>query len=180
MSRILSLALLSFCLVLCSIARPSSSEQIPLVPSQVQSSSAWSWYSCGDENDLVDVQTITISPNPPKPGQDLTVTATGYVSETIKTGAYVNVSVKLGIIKLLTKKFDICEEAKNANASIQCPVEEEQYTVVQTVALPAEIPPAKFSVEADAYNFDGAPLTCIHIDINFMSSTLTGLFGQAI
>lgn len=31
--------------------------------------------------------------------------------------------------------------SRNANATIQCPVEPGDYTVVQTVSLPKEIPP---------------------------------------
>ena len=68
-------------------------------------------------------------------------------------------SVKIGLIKLLQKKFDLCEEAyvvlhllialylkllrRKANATVQCPVKPGSYHVEQTVALPKEIPPGK-------------------------------------
>ena len=68
--------------------------------------------------------------------------------------------MKLGLVKILTKRFGVCEEAyvplpwshalshkglnsRNANATIQCPVERGSYTVEQTVALPKEIPKGK-------------------------------------
>lgn len=44
------------------------------------------------------------------------------------------------MIKLLQKKFDVCEEARNANTTVSCPVEPGPYEIVQTVALPKEIP----------------------------------------
>jgi len=69
------------------------------------------------------------------------------------------VTVKLGLIKLLQKRFDLCEEAyvvlsflpygqltslrRNANATVQCPVEPGSYHVTHTVALPKEIPPGE-------------------------------------
>lgn len=79
-------------------------------------------------------------------------------------GAYVEVIVKLGLIKLLTKRFDFCEEAyvrislftidlltfhllhsRNANSSVQCPVQPGPYEVQHTVALPKEVPRGKCS-----------------------------------
>lgn len=78
-------------------------------------------------------------------------------------GAYADVVVKLGLIKLLTKRFDVCEElyafaylfrafwdrllisiaflySDNAHSSLQCPIKPGEYTIEETVALPAEIP----------------------------------------
>jgi hypothetical protein len=101
-----------------------------------------------------------VSPDPPQPGQNLTVKVTGLVKEVIEVcriiisliaprmltlhltqdGAYADVTVKLGLIKLLKKEFDLCEEAQNANMTVQCPVEAGTYTIEQTVELPKEIP----------------------------------------
>ena len=79
----------------------------------------------------------------------------------MQQGAYADVTVKLGLIKLLTKRFDVCEELSvtqptfngtseadmriiflrdNADADLQCPIKPDEYKIEQTVALPAEIP----------------------------------------
>jgi hypothetical protein len=66
------------------------------------------------------------------------------------------VVVKVGVIKILQKEFDLCEEAcvlssysecpadrissRKAHASISCPVEKGEHTVEHTVELPKEIP----------------------------------------
>jgi hypothetical protein len=81
----------------------------------------------------------------------------------LQEGAYADVSVKLGLIKILQKQFDLCDEAyvsvifavsemptlsylrRNANTSVQCPVEQGKYEVVHTVALPREIPQGQLS-----------------------------------
>ncbi|CAG8757466.1 15794_t:CDS:2, partial [Acaulospora colombiana] len=104
----------------------------------------WKYELCGTEEDIVEVESISISPDPPKPGEDLEITASGKVKQTLEEGAYADVTVKLGLIKLLRKEFDICEEARKANATIQCPVEPGDYTLVQKVALPKEIPPGEY------------------------------------
>ncbi|KAF8756164.1 Glutamine amidotransferases class-II [Rhizoctonia solani] len=108
--------------------------------SPIFTQSRWSWTDCGLPSDGVQIKSIEVSPDPPKPGQDLTVTVIATADQPIEEGAYADVTVKLGLIKLLNKRFDICEEARNANATIQCPVQKGDHTVVQTVALPKEIP----------------------------------------
>jgi ML domain len=78
-------------------------------------------------------------------------------------GAYADVTVKLGVVKLLSKEFDLCEEAyvflvlpvfaiptgissrRNAELEVQCPVKEGDYLVEHTVALPKEIPKGELS-----------------------------------
>jgi hypothetical protein len=38
----------------------------------------------GTADDLIELREITIKPDPPKPGEDLEVTAKGYVKETLE------------------------------------------------------------------------------------------------
>ncbi|KAK0233157.1 ML domain-containing protein [Armillaria fumosa] len=135
---------------------------------EVHTSESWSYKDCGLATDVIQLESIKIKPDPPKPGQDLTVIVKGYVQERIEEGAYADVTVKLGLIKLLQKTFDLCEEARNANASISCPVEPGPYTIKQTVTLPKEIPPSKFSVDILGYTVDDDDLVCLKMTIDFM------------
>lgn len=114
------------------------------------------------------MKSISLSPDPPKPGQDLTVTVVGTAQQRVEDGAYANVVVKLGLIRLLTKTFDVCDEARNANATIQCPIEQGDYTVVETVALPKEIPQAKFTVNVNGYTVDDDDMLCLNLNVDFM------------
>lgn len=77
---------------------------------------------------------------------------------------------------------------RNANATVQCPVEGGDYTVVETVALPKEIPQgahksmysivkpvadffaAKFNVAVRGYTVDDEDLLCLDLQVNFMKS----------
>jgi hypothetical protein len=134
----------------------------------VQINNSWDYEICGNLDDIIQIQSIDVSPDPPQPGEDLTVTVSAYVTEIIEEGAYADVTVKLGLVKILQTQLDICEEARKANASIQCPVETGEYTVSETIALPKEIPPAKFVVNVRGYTVDDDDMLCLNLKANFM------------
>jgi len=133
----------------------------------VKPQASWNFVDCGLPTDVIQIESLTISPDPPEPGKNLTVTVSATATERIEKGATADVTVKIGLVKLLTKTLDICDEAEKANADIQCPVEEGHHTVVQTVALPKEIPPAKFLVSVRAYTVDEDDLACADILVDF-------------
>ncbi|KAJ7485926.1 ML domain-containing protein [Mycena latifolia] len=144
------------------------SPQNRLFSTFVAAGAKWEYTDCGPESDALKLESLTISPDPPVPGKDLTITAKGYARETIEDGAYADVTVKLGLIKLLSKRFDVCEEARNANVSISCPVPEGKYEVVHTVALPKEIPRAKFTVQVRAYTVEEEEILCLDLKADFL------------
>ncbi|KAF8168022.1 ML domain-containing protein [Crassisporium funariophilum] len=162
------ISLITVSLAASSIAL-STPEQQPIKPDgTVHTTDSWGWAVCGDSTDPVQIQSIQVKPDPPQPGQDLTVIVTGKASSAITEGAYADVIVKLGLVKLLTKQFDVCEEARNANASVQCPVEPGQYTVEHTVALPREIPKARFNVHVQGYTAEDEDMLCLDLKVDFM------------
>jgi hypothetical protein len=65
----------------------------------------------GLATDPIQIKSIKVSPDPPQPGQNLTVEVEADVINKIDEGAYADVTVKLGLVKLLQKQFDVCEEA---------------------------------------------------------------------
>ncbi|KAH9849725.1 ML domain-containing protein [Lenzites betulinus] len=125
------------------------------------------WKDCGEEGDVVRIKSIEVSPDPPKRGEDLTITVTGDASDDILDGAYADVTVKLGLITILRKQFDVCEEAEKANATIQCPISKGHHVVVQTVTLAKEIPPAPFKVNIRGYTGDDDDLVCMDLMMDF-------------
>ncbi|KAJ7362599.1 hypothetical protein DFH08DRAFT_646037, partial [Mycena albidolilacea] len=88
--------------------------------------------------DLVDLPLARPAQDWRRPHQDLTVIVDLDVVQTIEEGTTADVLVKVGRINLLQKTFDICNEARNANAIILCPVEPGAYQIVQTVEFPKE------------------------------------------
>jgi len=149
------------------------SEQQPMrEDALIRTSGTWEYTDCGQLTDPVRIESIELLPDPPIPGHDLTVKVKGTVSETLSEGAYADVTVKLGLVKLVQKQFDLCEEARNSNVSVQCPVEPGSYIVQHTVALPKEIPPAIFIVNVRGYTVEDEDFLCLDLRVNFMKRWL--------
>ncbi|KAI0280649.1 hypothetical protein BGY98DRAFT_312792 [Russula aff. rugulosa BPL654] len=107
------LALFSIVLLSLSLSANAASSQQPIAypDGSVRTTEGWSWTDCGFPTDAIQIESISVSPDPPQPGQNLTVTVQASAQEEVEEGAYADVEVKLGLIKLLHKRFDLCEEA---------------------------------------------------------------------
>ncbi|EKM53676.1 uncharacterized protein PHACADRAFT_98847, partial [Phanerochaete carnosa HHB-10118-sp] len=103
----------------------------------------------------------------PVPGQNLTVKVVGQVDEVVEEGAYADVIVKVGSIKVIEKEFDLCEEARKAEVNISCPADKGEHNVVHTVTLPKPIPKVKFFVNIHGYTVEDDPLMCLDLWIDF-------------
>ena len=165
-------SLTAFLLASATLANPVaySDEQFALNAEDgpISVASKWSWENCGEDTWPIKVNSIDVSPDPPKPGADLTVKVNAEALETIDEGAYADVTVKLGLVKLLQKTFDVCEEARNNNVTVQCPVKPGTYNVEQTVALPKEIPRAKFVVMVNGYTAEDDEMLCLKLNVDFL------------
>ncbi|KAK2461853.1 hypothetical protein APHAL10511_006316 [Amanita phalloides] len=168
MARFALLSLIPFLLALCACTTPTA-PQLPMDPDgPVRVANKWSYDDCGTAEFFIQLESIEVVPDPPKPGHELTIKAKGVVTDIIEEGAYADVTVKLGLIKLLHKQFDVCEEARNANASVACPVKPGKYLVQQKVMLPREIPKAKFTVAVRAFTVDEEDLLCLNLHVDFL------------
>ncbi|GMM31129.1 sterol transporter [Martiniozyma asiatica (nom. inval.)] len=114
---------------------------------------------------LLNLKSVVLDPNPPERGQNLTITASGILDETIDDGAYVDVVVTYGYIKLLQQTYDLCEELPNVE--MECPVEKGDYQLTKEVAIPKEVPPGKYVVTARAYTKDDELITCLTGTVEF-------------
>ncbi|KAI9012895.1 ML domain-containing protein [Gaertneriomyces semiglobifer] len=114
---------------------------------------------CGLPSDIFHLESFTVSPDPPQRGEDLTVDVKGTLDEAIDKGAFAEVRVRLGLIKLVDTKIDLCDEIHNIDR--ECPVEEGPLHINHTVKLPREIPPGRYQVNVDVTNFDGKHTACI-------------------
>ncbi|TBU48180.1 ML domain-containing protein [Dichomitus squalens] len=149
-----------------ALSSPVKDEQEVLFPG-APGNKKWDWNDCGTDSHLIHIKSIQITPDPPARGEDLTITVEGVADGPVEDGAYADVTVKAGPIRILHKEFDLCEEARNANTTIQCPVEEGTHKVTQTVSLPKEIPPAQFTVNIRGYTDDDDDLVCMDLLMDF-------------
>lgn len=114
---------------------------------------------------LLDLYKVVIDPNPPEKGKNLTFVALGFLAQDIVDGAYVEVDVRYGFIKLIHQTFDLCDEIQNVD--LECPVKKGTQVVLKLVAIPAEVPPGKYVVNARAYTAEDVLVTCLTATIEF-------------
>ncbi|KAJ3402575.1 Phosphatidylglycerol/phosphatidylinositol transfer protein [Chytridiales sp. JEL 0842] len=116
---------------------------------------------CGSPSDVFQPTDISISPDPPKRGAPLTVHVSGVLSEDVTDGSVADVKVKLGVIKLLEQRMELCKEIKQIGR--ECPVEKGDVEIVHTVDIPREVPPGRYSVDVNAYTASQESLACLRI-----------------
>ncbi|KAI5301075.1 Phosphatidylglycerol/phosphatidylinositol transfer protein [Ascosphaera pollenicola] len=122
-------------------------------------------YCSAPNKNILDIDQVDISPNPPQAGKTLTITATGTISKDIQEGAKVLVQVKYGLIRLISQEIDLCSEITKVDMS--CPIEKGHITLSKDVQLPREIPPGKYSVFADALTKNDERITCLQAFVTF-------------
>ncbi|KAG0284655.1 Phosphatidylglycerol/phosphatidylinositol transfer protein [Linnemannia gamsii] len=113
----------------------------------------------GDDTDLLTIDYVNINPNPPLKGEILTIDAKGTLADDVVEGAKIFLVVKLGLIKLLTKELDFCEES--AKIDKPCPLKAGDQYLYHEVELPKEIPPGKYIVNVKVKNPDEKQVTCL-------------------
>jgi len=131
--------------------------------------------SADRSKDLVTIERVDLTPNPPVAGNDLVIQATGTVNEKIEEGAYVKLLVKYGYVRLLSITADFCEQIKNVD--LECPVEAGKLHITKTVELPKEIPPGTYNVVAEVFTKDDVPITCLTASVPFGVRKAAGFFN---
>jgi hypothetical protein len=86
------ITLLAILVILLSITT-STAAFSSLFSSSKRTASEGSLESCGIDDDILTLQTITITPDPPERGRDATITAVGDLKEEIVEGAKIKVGV---------------------------------------------------------------------------------------
>ncbi|KAL2012572.1 hypothetical protein VTN00DRAFT_97 [Thermoascus crustaceus] len=119
-------------------------------------------YCADPSQNILQISSVDLSPNPPAAGQTLTIKATGTFKETIEEGAKVLLQVRYGLIRLISQEADLCEQIENVD--LHCPLKKGQMTLTKQVDLPKEIPPGSYSILADVYTEDNKKITCLKAD----------------
>ena len=114
--------------------------------------------SCGKVTDILKINSIDVTPYPLLKGSNVTITASGSISEPIFNGSIVNFSIKAGLIPLYSGKADLCEAAGKKGQS--CPLATGPQQIVVTQAIPENAPTGTFGITVSATNADGKAITC--------------------
>ncbi|KAG5992913.1 hypothetical protein E4U52_002444 [Claviceps spartinae] len=113
----------------------------------------------------IEIYNIDLAPNPPAAGKNLIIKATGAVKRPIENGAYIDLTVKYGLIRLLTTRADLCD--KIGEVDLKCPLNPGNMQITKTVELPNEIPPGTYTVTADVFSAHHKRITCLTATVKF-------------
>ncbi|KAL9013572.1 MAG: hypothetical protein Q9173_001735 [Seirophora scorigena] len=120
---------------------------------------------CSDPTEYsLTIDNVDLEPNPPEKGKELLIKARGNFTEKVEQDAYINISVKYGLITLINTKADLCEQMKQVDE--ECPLDGAK-AFTKSVTLPKEIPTGTYSVLADVYNNDNKQITCLKASVHF-------------
>ena len=123
-------------------------------------------YFCADPADyILQIDKVDLDPNPPKPGEKLSIKASGDFKEQVGEGSKMHLQVKYGLITLINQERDACETIEQAD--LKCPLKKGELALTKDVDLPREIPPGTYTVLADVYTEEGDKITCLTAKIAF-------------
>jgi hypothetical protein len=117
------------------------------------------------EKQLLKIDLVDLTPNPPARGANLTVSAVGHLHGLVEEGAYVDVDVRYGYIKLISQTYDLCDQV--GEVDLECPLQPGEYKLSKIVEIPNEVPPGKYTVYARAYTKDDEFIACITATVVF-------------
>ena len=81
-------------------------------------------------------------------GKELIIKASGTVKQDIEEGAYIELQVKYGLIRLIKTRADLCEQVENVD--MECPIKEGKLEITKTVELPQSIPPVRLKWSSES------------------------------
>ncbi|KAK2877816.1 hypothetical protein FQN49_001157 [Arthroderma sp. PD_2] len=122
-------------------------------------------YCVDPSANILTIERVDLSPNPPVPGKPLEIKASGIFSKQVDKGAKVQLQVKYGFLQLINQQMDLCEQT--GNVGLECPLEKGKMVFSKSVDIPAEVPPGKYTVKADVMTADEEPVTCLEAAVTF-------------
>jgi len=118
------------------------------------------WEDCSSPNSHFKISTVSIKPDPPKIGQNVTVSVSGTLDKTVTAG-HVNFTVQYNMkgkwISLPTFNFDICSIEK-------CPIQQGSTTIVGTVNVPNITPSGEYRGKCFAIDQNSEEIGCVSYD----------------
>ncbi|KAJ3079673.1 Phosphatidylglycerol/phosphatidylinositol transfer protein, partial [Quaeritorhiza haematococci] len=103
----------------------------------------------GNEPSVFALDTLAMSPNPPRPGDNVTLFASGYLLEPITSSATLRADVKFGLITIWSQSVNICNGAATRALStslgiqpqvaVECPIASGYVAMNLTVPVPSNV-----------------------------------------
>eukprot|EP00026_Physarum_polycephalum_P021164 Phypoly_transcript_24239.p1 GENE.Phypoly_transcript_24239~~Phypoly_transcript_24239.p1 ORF type:complete len:169 (+),score=16.80 Phypoly_transcript_24239:76-507(+) len=117
------------------------------------------WTNCGTAGDDLTITSVTISPDPPTKGSNLTVSVVGTMNTQVTTGSYVQLKVKYGIITIINQKENLC----GAPSPIACPINTGPWKQAVSVNIDNSVPSGSYSASAEFTDQNGKQIACVNV-----------------
>lgn len=132
----------------------------------------WSWRTCPTPpwrrpREAIDIKSISVSPDPPIPGQNVTVSGWGTLKAPVRQGSDAEVLIKVGMAVIHRETVDLCKLAQREAFQLQCPIEPGTYHLSHTVLIPKTIPRSRFNAHITAENHLSDELLCLDVSVDF-------------
>ncbi|TID18027.1 phosphatidylglycerol/phosphatidylinositol transfer protein precursor [Venturia nashicola] len=149
---------LIFTAITGAIALPAEVEQ-----REVKKVQPMSYTSCGSLNDVLQVDSLTLDPNPAQQGNN-TLKISGTLLEDVTEGAKITVKVKAGILTFFHKELDVCDLA-DMKSDLECPIKAGPFEIAKDFEIPSGLPHIDFKIDLSGTTADNKTLTCYSIDV---------------
>lgn len=148
----------------------SSSLLVVVAACAIISAGAHDFSECSGSPKKLGIDSVTLNPDPPQPGKDLSVILTGKNGVAVSDGAKAVLSIKMFGVVLAKIPFNVCTQM-----GITCPVAAgTDWTGKISYPIPSAAPPhVSIQAEVDIYADDGekTELDCIDMKITVGSSS---------
>ena len=104
---------------------------------------------CSSPDDVMNVTSVVLHPDPPQKGENLTVSINGMLSEDLNNGSYLMAKVKKGVIKFPQIRFPACDYIVGG-----CPVAKATDRIDMMFSIPKFTPGGVYEIEAVLYNVE--------------------------
>jgi len=114
------------------------------------------WTSCGTSGDEFTIGSVTITPDPPVKGQNITVALKGTMNTVVQSGT-IHVDFKYSIVTILNKDEPLCA------APVTCPIPVGPFGISVTDLIPSDAPSGSYSGVANITDQAGKEIACAKI-----------------
>ncbi|MFJ7248127.1 ML domain-containing protein [Kitasatospora sp. NPDC098652] len=138
----------------------------------------WSYTNAGLPSDPLRIDSVSVTPDPLKPGSAATLRIDGTVQREIQEGAYFDLTIKIGLVKILHRRFDLFEELRGGGSEalrLSCdtsdgkgPVPVGGTVLTAAIDLPGDVPRGKFKLQVRACTVDEDDLAALDLDVDLM------------
>ncbi|MFJ6619929.1 ML domain-containing protein [Kitasatospora sp. NPDC091335] len=139
---------------------------------------SWSYEDQGMPSDGLRITSVAVTPDPPKPGGAVTLRIEAAVAREIKDGAYFNLTLKLGMIQVLQRRYDLFEELRGGgdeSLKLSCntsdgkrPIPPGKTVLTAVIDLPKDkTPRAKFKLNVSALTVDDEDVANFNLQADF-------------